>query len=410
MALLKQDARIIFLAAGRGSRLHPYTADRPKWALDVGGQSILERMIGCAHACGLTDVVVVRGSAGGKVRCPSVTYVEDQANQNMIHSLLAAREFIHGEVIVSYADILYEPRVLDSIMMSQASISVVVDLDWQRYFATRAQDARDIAESLRLAGSTITSIGQPLQVGELPQAQYVGLIKVDAEGAQLLQDVYDELLVQYGGKPWRNAKTFERAYMTDFLQELIDRGVPVHAVPIRSGWMEFDSPRDYENALAWVRSGTLAQFVRIDQLPNNASVVSAGGVVLRSESSETEVLLVGDGSPNGWRLPKGMQEPGEPITVAALREVREETGMEGEIVGYVGRAEWSYAYDSVDWDELVHFFLMRAVSNSTLKRDEEYAGVSWMKVGAADVGMKFESERQILRTAVRQIRERSSRR
>lgn len=408
MALLKQDARIIFLAAGRGNRLYPYTADRPKWALDIGGQSILERMIGCAHTCGLTDVVVVRSSAGDRVRCPSVTYVEDRANQNMIHSLFAAREFIHGEVIVSYADILYEPRVLDSLMASQAYISVVVDLDWQCYFATRAKDARDIAESLRLAGSTITSIGQPLQMGELPQAQYVGLIKINAEGALLLQNIYDELLVQYGGKPWRNAKTFERAYMTDFLQELIDRGAPVHAVPIRSGWMEFDTPRDYENALAWLRSGTLAQFIQIDQLPNNASVVSAGGVVLRNESSEFEVLLGGDGSPNGWRLPKGMQEPGEPIKVTALREVREETGVEGEIVGYVGRAEWSYTYDNIDWDERVHFFLMRTTSNSTLKRNQEHAEVRWMQVDAADEGLKFESERQILRTAVRQIRERSS--
>lgn len=408
MAMLRQDTRIIFLGAGRGSRLHPYTADRPKWALDIGGQTILERMVGCAHACGLTDVVVVRGSAGGKVRCPSVTYVEDHANQNMVHSLFSARKFIRGEVVISYADILYEPQVLEQLMDSQASVAVVVDLNWQRYFATRAEDACDIAESLRVVGTDITSIGQPLQAGELPQAQYIGLIKVDTAGAQLLLDVYDELLARYSGKPWRNAPSFERAYMTDFLQELVDRGVRVRAVPIHGGWMEFDTPRDYENAVAWMRSEDIAQFVRLDKLPRNASVVSAGGVVFQAESSEIRVLLGGDGSPNGWRLPKGMQEPGEPIADTAIREVREETGVLPEIFGYVGRAEWTYAYDSIEWDERVHFFLMRAISDTKLERDHEHAEVRWMKLEAAESGLKFESELEILRRAVQQLLERSS--
>ena len=83
--------------------------------------------------------------------------------------------------------------------------------------------------------------------------------------------------------------------------------------------------------------------------------------------------------------------------------MREETGVQADVVGYVGRAEWSYCYDSIYWDERVHFFLMRSATDSLLEHDKEHAEVRWMSTDSAEAGLKYESERRILREGIREL-------
>lgn len=397
--MLVEQVRTIYLAAGQGSRLLPYTADKAKWQLEVEGQGILERIIGCAHECGLADLVVVRGRVGDSVRCPSVRYVDDFAGQNMVHSLFAAKHFLNGEVVVSYADILYEPSVLQALLASKAPVSVVVDLNWESYFRTRADEPRNVAESLVLEGTKIRSIGQPLAHDERPDGQYIGLIKFSSDGTELLRSVYKELQQTHGGKGWRNAATFEKAYFTDVLQELIDRDADVQAVPIRGGWVEFDTRGDYEQVVKWAATGEADKYIRLDTLPQHPSVLSAGGVVVRKRSGVWEALFVGDGQENNWRLPKGMQEPAERIGDTAQREVREETGIETAIERYLSRANWSYFYDGVEWDERVHFFLMRPLGGSIARHDAEFPQAVWMPIQAGLSGLRYDKERHVLAVA-----------
>ena len=403
--MLAEQIRTIFLAAGQGSRLLPYTADRAKWQLEVEGQGILDRIIGCAHECGLAEIVVVRGAVGGSVRCPSVRYVDDFAGQNMVHSLFAAKDYLSGEVVVSYADILYEPSVLHALLDSKAQVSVVVDLEWEAYFRTRANDPRSVAESLVLDGKKIRSIGQPLARDEWPDGQYIGLVKFSPDGTKLLHSVYEELQQSHRGTRWRNAATFEKAYLTDLLQELIDRNVDVQAVPIRGGWVEFDTGADYEQILEWAATGKADKIIQFGVLPHHPSVLSGGGVVVRKRSGLWEALFVGDGQDYNWRLPKGMQNPGESIRDTAQREVREETGIETTIDRYLSRASWSYFYGGAEWNERVHFFLMQPLAGSLSRSDEEFSRVVWMPIQAGLSGLRYESERRVLAVAAEFLEE-----
>lgn len=391
--------KVVFLAAGSGTRLHPYTQNRAKWLLPVGGMPLLDSLVACAHDRGATEVVVVRGRKGGKSRSPSVVYVDDHDGFNMVHSLFKAEAYITGSVVVSYADILYEPDVLSRLLASDADVSVVVDLEWQAYYEARTADPLALAESLILDGDRIVEIGQPLRSREPPCGQYIGLMRFSAVGCRILRETYHNLLKTYRARPWRNAARFENAYMTDLLQELIDRGVDVRAVPIHGGWLEFDTASDYEQVLRWEREGLLSRFLPIDRLPKNPSVLSAGGVVVRPSAGAWEVLLVGDGTPQGWRLPKGMQEPGEPIEQTAVREVAEETGLEAAIRQYVGRTGWTYQYEGEWWDERVHFYLMHPVRGQTLQHDAEHSRVQWMPAAQAPGALRYESERGILAMA-----------
>lgn len=387
--------RAIFLGAGGGTRLHPLTVAAPKWLLEINGQPILQHSVNVMHECNVTEIVVVRGRLGGRVKTPSVLYRDDLEQRNMVHTLFSVEDLFTDDIIVSYCDILYEPRLLQALLASTSPVAVLVDQGWDRYFRIRADDPMSIAESCVIENGFLTEIGQPLR-GRRPQGQYVGLMRFSKGTSTLIRNIYHELKSEFTGRPWRNAPSFERAFMTDFLQELIERGIPVAASQVDGGWLEFDTARDYESVTRHSADGSLDEIIRLGAMPEHPAVLSAGGVVTRQGSGGLEVIVVGSGKPDEWRIPKGMQEPHENIEQTALREVFEETGSEATIDGYLGRLQWSYDYGGTRWDERVHFFMMHSVGKAVLVPDAEHRVAAWLPVDEAIRGMRYDGERGLL--------------
>jgi ADP-ribose pyrophosphatase YjhB (NUDIX family) len=284
-------------------------------------------------------------------------------------------------------------------MTGGGDVSVVVDHDWLEYYAARSENPLGIAESLIVQGERIIDIGQPIGPGCLPMGQYIGLIKFNQTGADKVQTIYDELKAEYWGKPWRNASRFEKAYMTDLLQELIDRGLDVRDIPIQRGWIELDTREDYERVLEWDQRSTLSRFIDVDLLPKYPTVVSAGGVVIRKRDGEIETVLVKQGDPAVWRIPKGIQESGEGLADTAHREVLEETGISGEILEYIDRANWLYDYQGECWEEWAHFFLMTPTAEPDRPHDKETLSLKWLPLQQATSLLQFDTERMIMETA-----------
>lgn len=136
--------------------------------------------------------------------------------------------------------------------------------------------------------------------------------------------------------------------------------------------------------------------------------VSAGGVVWRRAGDEIEILLCGRRSDNLWALPKGTPEAGETIEQAALREVREETGVTVQSDGVVGdiRYWFSRPQEGVRFYKTVHHFLMRPTGGDPALHDHEFDEVRWFPVAEALRLMSYENETRMLRRAVEMIRER----
>ncbi|HEY4485901.1 MAG TPA: NUDIX hydrolase [Nitrospiria bacterium] len=135
--------------------------------------------------------------------------------------------------------------------------------------------------------------------------------------------------------------------------------------------------------------------------------ISSGGVILRHEPGGIELALIRRSLKNGrrfWCLPKGWVEPGETLEQAALREVREETGLSGRIIEKIG--EISYRFysreDNLKIDKTVHFFLMSFQSGDTADHDQEAEEAAWFPLEEAESLMRYPTEKEIVRK-VREI-------
>ena len=235
--------KAIILAAGVGSRLRPYTDDRPKCLVEVAGVSLLDRQLSVLRSEEIESIVLIGGYRIEKIigRHLKVRKNPRYAETNMLWTLFCAEDELEGGALVCYGDIVYSREILQALLKSKADFSIVVDMDWESYWRMRNEDPLADAETLKLA-----SDGKILEIGQKPKSlaeiegQYIGLMKFSAKGIKTLKQVF------YAAKSCGviRGKSLEKAYMTDMLQHLIDLGVRLDSVKVHGGWVEVDTVDD----------------------------------------------------------------------------------------------------------------------------------------------------------------------
>lgn len=134
-----------------------------------------------------------------------------------------------------------------------------------------------------------------------------------------------------------------------------------------------------------------------------ARATSAGGVVHRAADRSSEILLVHRRSPVLWALPKGTPVAGETIDETALRETREETGIEVEIEASLGSIRYFFVRGTTRFHKTVHFFLMRPIGGALELHDGEFDEVRWVPVPEALALMNHATERSVVERAVARL-------
>lgn len=220
--------------------------------LEFGGKTLLQLQLEAYRASGINDISVVRGYQKNKINYDDLNFFENPEfeDTNILHSLFCAEEAISGHVICAYSDILFDNYVLDRVLESQHDISVVVDIDWRGYYDGRDDHPLEEAENIIFdADNKVVTAGKIMADKSDTHGEFIGMMKFSPQGSKIFKRHYHRARQIYTGLPFQRAKLFEKAYLTDIIQDMTDLGVPIHCVIIERGWKEIDTIEDYEKAL-----------------------------------------------------------------------------------------------------------------------------------------------------------------
>ena len=250
--------RPIVIGAGRGSRLGPETDDIPKALVPVMGRPMLDWILEALSVAGFapSDVVFICGYREDVVRAryPQFTYVvnRDWERNNILASLLCAREHLSGGFVSTYADIVYRGSTVKKLVESPHDKVLACDTDWRRRYVDRSLHPETDGEKMRAEGLRVVELSRRI-VSESASGEFIGVAKATADGAREIVEAFDAARARWAGKTWREGRTFERAYLIDLVAEMIERGSPFHKVDTHGGYMEIDTGEDLACAEKWWR-------------------------------------------------------------------------------------------------------------------------------------------------------------
>jgi 8-oxo-dGTP pyrophosphatase MutT (NUDIX family) len=128
--------------------------------------------------------------------------------------------------------------------------------------------------------------------------------------------------------------------------------------------------------------------------------ISAGGVAYRRRGRRTEVAVISVGERARWQLPKGLVDKGESTEAAAIREVREEAGINTNSVQLIDKVEYWYQSredgQPVRYHKFVYFYLLRYKSGDVADHDYEVNEARWVQIDEAIDLLAFDNEKKIV--------------
>jgi phosphoenolpyruvate phosphomutase len=259
----------VIAAAGFEKQLLPLIEDKPKCLLDIKGKTILDRQVTALNDCNIKEIALVRGYKKEAITLPNIRYYDNDRYESTgeAFSLFCAENELKGRTIILYGDIIFDTAVLEKLLKSPADIALVVDLAWldqeQRNLPTHLNpDLVSLADPpgkshvsrfvMPEGEHRLVKIGQQLP-REQAHGEFIGMAMFSEKGTQALRDCYRSAQEKHTSTGFHEAGSFLKASFTDMIQELIDRGHRVEAVPIFKGWMEVDSFEEYQKAWAKIR-------------------------------------------------------------------------------------------------------------------------------------------------------------
>jgi choline kinase len=251
--------RAVVIGAGRGSRLEHETCEIPKTLVEVMGRPMLDWVLEALGEAGFSrkDVVFICGYAEQAVRerYPELTFVRNGGweHNNILLSLLGARPYLADGFVSTYADIVYEGAIARQLVNNPHDIVLGCDTAWRRRYVDRSRHPESDAEKLRASGARVVELCRRIP-SERADGEFIGVMKLSPSGAHQFLSEFDRAQASYAGGPFREGRSFEKAYLIDLLQDMLERDALMHRENTEGGYMEIDTLEDLSMAEKWWRS------------------------------------------------------------------------------------------------------------------------------------------------------------
>ena len=238
--------KIIILCAGKGRRM---LINYPKSLLKINTKhSILKNIYKNFIKQGIKnkDIIFATGYKPELIKKEirnKVNFIHNKkyASTNMVYTLMNTVKKIEDDVIITYSDIVYDPRNIKKIIKDKSQFITFIDKKWQTLWETKNKLETD-SETLKINKKIILELGKKTKDIKSVQARYVGLTKISKENLELIKKIYFIKLK-------KNPKKFLKIDMTNFFNFLIKKNFELNYLQISGRWDEFDDEGDYKNYL-----------------------------------------------------------------------------------------------------------------------------------------------------------------
>jgi phosphoenolpyruvate phosphomutase len=249
-----RNLSVIIPAAGRDPIFHA----TPKSLIQISNKTILDYQLEALRTVGLRKIVLVRGYEGNQFQRDDIILLDNKNydDRHSLYSLFIAKEYMERGFLLVLSDILFSEEIIKRLLDCDSDIVLVVDNSYRFH-------RKDLSKELDLVVSrqrrsafhrtlTPTRMIEVRQVGkkiakELADNEFIGIAYFSREVAEALPLVYEDCARTSKGR-FHEAESFAMASITDFIQELIDRGFKVNGLEVFKGWMEIHNLEDVQLA------------------------------------------------------------------------------------------------------------------------------------------------------------------
>ena len=240
--------KILILAAGKGSRLKELTRDNPKCLVKLNGKSIIQYQLDIFNNFKVEDIVLVAGYKSEKLKFLSKKIILNKKFDitNMLYSLFCAIDEIKGEVLITYGDSIFDNSIIEKMVHCETDITVASDANWRTYWDSRYSDPLTDLETFKTdMEGNLTNIGEKPESYSQINGQYIGLIKLTKTGSE----IFKKELIHFYKEGVVNEKSFNDAFLTDFLQALILKDYKIKSQEVLGNYIEIDTIDDIESKI-----------------------------------------------------------------------------------------------------------------------------------------------------------------
>jgi phosphoenolpyruvate phosphomutase len=247
----KKEVAGLVLAASKGD-FGDLVKDKPKAMLRLRGKPILSWHADAFRRQGIRRIGAVRGYRKEAVDLPNLTYFDNDryAETGELASLYAAREFLTGDLVIAYGDIVFDDFILGNLLRQDGEITIAVDGAWK--LRGRADAKRDLVatsgayDPLGKNSCQLQAIGAKVGSEDV-SGEWIGLLSLKATQTALVVQMLDQLAKD-------EPKVLHTADLPTLLNRLVAAGQVVTVVHSYGHWYDLDEQKDLLKASEQVSS------------------------------------------------------------------------------------------------------------------------------------------------------------